>query len=75
MHCVKWPVLQQMMMPKKNTMMTTMVEMIMLMMVNKMMLLSIVSPMNFENGVIYNVGSPSQLSYGGIHFSCWDRFQ
>ena len=73
MHGVKWPVLQHMMMTKKSTMMKTMMEMIMLIMVNKMMLLSIVSPMNFEKW--RHIGSPSQLGDGGIHFSCWDRSQ
>ena len=41
-------------------MMKTMMEMIMLMMVNKMMLLIIVSPVNFENGVIYVGIGPSK---------------
>ena len=49
MHCVKRPVLQQMMMMKKSMMMKTIMEMIMLMMVNKIMLLSIVNHMNLEN--------------------------
>ena len=42
-------------MTKKSMMMKTMMEMIMLMMVNKMMLMILVSPMNFENGIIWVV--------------------